>query len=231
MNAVSVSKISRVLINLGIGWLLAGCASMRNVIVDVDFDAQIQMRDNTGQYQLVAPSEVTKERHPQAASPFPHVHYNGKLFEWRISAGKHSLGYFFRGNLNEPLCFRFDEATMTSNFQTKEVPMRLRATRHGPIGGDLQAKLNAPNESPSPAPSVCSFSDKGATYLFRPDLSELFPSGQLFNINQTGDSLSYSERGAGNWLRIRFPIESGGKREELEVTLTAKDSKARYSYY
>jgi hypothetical protein len=230
---VKPSFVSTLLATLtGVGLVLsAGCESMRTVIVDVDFDVQLQVRDATGRVQRAAPEEFTRKRHPQAASPFPYVDYRGKLFDWSIGASNGSLGYFFRSNSSGPICFRFDEARLTSNFQPKEVPLRIKGARYGPIGGEILEKRSIPGEEPYAAPSVCAPPEKGATLGFVLDYSELFPNGKMFNINQAGKSLTYSEHGAKNWLRIRMPIEYDGKREELEVVFTANDSKARNSYH
>jgi hypothetical protein len=225
-----VSMLLTILASVGLA-MSAGCESMRTVIIDVDFDVQLQVRDSSGRLQRAAPEELVKKRHPKAASPFPYVDYQGKLFEWSIGASDGSLGYFFRSNSSGPICFRFDEARLTSNFQPKEVPLRIKGARYGPIGGEILLKRSIPGEQPYAAPPVCAPPEKGATFSFVPDYSELFPNGQMFNINQAGKSLNYSEHGAKNWLRIRMPIEYEGKREELEVIFTANDSKARYSYY
>ena len=40
-----------------------------------------------------------------------------------------------------------------------------------------------------------------------------------------------TDRGIGNWITTTIPIEYEGKRETLEVKLTATDSKARIVYY
>ncbi len=208
------------------------CASIRTVIVDVEFDVQLEVRDSSGRAQRATPEELVKKRHPKAASPFPYVDYEGKLFEWSIGASDGSLGYFLRSKSSGPMCFRFDEARLTSNFQQKEVPLRVRWARYGPIRGEvLVRKSLSGDDAFFAAPSVCAATDKGSTFGFVADFSELFPSGQMFNINQTRKSLKYAEHGAKNWLKIRMPIEYDGKREELEVLITAIDSKARFSYH
>jgi hypothetical protein len=220
----------KMLVGVGLA-VSAGCESMRTVIVDVDFDVQLQVRDSSGRLQRAAPEELVKKRHPQAASPFPNTHYEGKLFEWRISVSDRSLGYLIRSNSNGPVCFRFDEAQIASNFQPQEVPLRITWARYGSSVGEIQVRRSMPGEQPYAAPPVCAPPEKGATFGFVPDYSELFPNGQVFNINQAGKSLNYSEHGAKNWLKIRMPIEYDDKREELEVIFTGNDSKARFSYY
>jgi len=69
---------------VGLLILLPGCASMRTVIVDIDFDVDIGGVDSTGKEWRAVPAEPTRQRSDQALSPFPHTHYVGKLFEWRI---------------------------------------------------------------------------------------------------------------------------------------------------
>jgi hypothetical protein len=232
VNPRIVSTLSRILTIAGLVWSAAGCESMRTVIIDVDFDVQLQVRDSSGRIQRAAPEELVKKRHPKAASPFPYVDYQGKLFEWSIGASDGSLGYFIRSNLREPVCFRFDEARLTSNFQQKEVPLRVQWARYGPLRGEILVRKSlSGDDAYFVAPSICAAPDKGSTFGFVADFSELFPNGQMFNINQKRKSLKYSEHGAKNWLKIRMPIEYEGKREELEVIFTANGSKARFSYH
>jgi len=61
-------------------------------------------------------------------------------------------------------------------------------------------------------------------------MTELFPSGHFFNLRWEGKSTVLQDRGIGNWVKIRVPIERGGKREELEITLIVKDAAARLIY-
>ncbi len=209
-----------------------GCQSMRTVIVDLDFDVQVGGRDAEGRAWRSAPGEISKQRDPKAASIFSNAHYAGKIFEWRISADPGGFGYFIRSNVPGQICFRFDQARLSSNMQRKEIPMRVSWARYGPLPGPIQLLTNKAGEHRIfDAPSLCANETSGSTFGFIFDLSELFPTGKMFNINQSGNDLEFSDRGTGNWLKLYVPIEYEGKREQLEVTLTSIDSRARNSYH
>jgi hypothetical protein len=236
MNQSLLARITIIILSA----LLAGCESMRTVIVNVDYDVEVSGTDEAGLKWQAPSSEIKRERHEKAASPFPNVRYDGRLVEWKIGAGPKDFGYFFRSKTDEPVCFRFDQAQMTSNFQRDPKPLRITWARYGPIGGQImvmpaalrdKSVVAAKVDTRPVAPTVCAAPDKGTTFGFVVDASELFPSGQLFNINQAGKELDYTERGTGNWWKISVPIEHGGKREQIEATFTARGSKARNSYH
>ena len=211
---------------------VAGCSAIGNVIVDVDIDVQIRSRDAEGRTWKALPEEIIKNRGRQAASPFANVRYLGKIFEWSFSGNPVSIGSFARSNVSGPVCFRFDEARLMSNFHVKEIPLRVRSSRTGSQPGPITMKKSKPGEDRYfVMATFCAATDKGSTVSFVPDVSVLFPSGQLYNINQTGKDLNYSQRGAGNWLKLFVPIEYEGRREELEIVITGIDSKARMSYH
>ncbi len=213
-------------------FLQVGCQSMTTVIVDLDFDVQVGGRDAEGNAWRSGAGEISKQRDPKAASVFSNVHYAGKIFEWRVSADPGGFGYFIRSNARGPVCFRFDQARLSSNMQSKEIPMRVRWARYGPLPGPIQILANKGGENRVfEAPPICADETSGSTLGFIFDLSELFPSGQMFNINQRGRELEFSERGTGNWLKIQVPVEYEGKREQIDVTLTSIDSRARNSYH
>lgn len=209
---------------------LTGCESMRTVIVNVDFDVELQVRDETTNAVRVMKHDIVKKRHPKAASPYPNIHYNSSLFEWIIGASPGTVGYFFKSNLNSPVCFRFDQATLTSNFKSTPTPLSITWTRYGEVGGVVTVERSSIYAT-RPMPSQCANADKGTSFDFVADYTQLFPSGQIFNINQQGKNRDYTEHGAGNWLKMRLPIEYDGKREMMEVTFTAINSVARYSYH
>jgi len=79
-------------------------------------------------------------------------------------------------------------------------------------------------------PSFCFLQSELNAIGFVVDMSELFPSGNMFNIKWEGKSTTLTDKGVGNWLKIHLPIEYEGKREELEITLTPTDSAARLAY-
>lgn len=200
---------------------------MQTLIIDVDLDVQVGGRDAAGRPWQAASAEIIRQpRHPQAASPFANVDYKGKVFEWKFGADPGSFGDSIHSKIAGPLCFRFDQARLTSNMQSKEIPLRVSSAWYD---GRFIIRNNVGENRFVDAPSLC-FSEKVHAVGLLPDLSQLFPSGKMFNIRSSGKDPNLLDRGVGNWIKIRVPIEYEGKREEIEVTLTAKDSKGRISY-
>ena len=225
----------------GVHWLLpgvmlvflaTGCSSLATYIVDVEVDVQVSGRDSEGRTWRAAPGEIAKQtRHPQSTSPFANIVYEGKLFEWRFLAEPKSLGYLIRSKVSGPLCFRFDQARLTSNMQPKEIPMRVSVVRHTPPSKSFVPARNLPGEKPMFIPPALCFAQEELTGIgFVVDMAELFPSGNMFDIKWEGKDTRLLNRGIGNWLKIRLPIEHEGRREEVEITLTATDSAGRLAY-
>ena len=206
-----------------------GCASMQTLIIDIDVDAQVAGRDSAGRmWQAAAGEIVRQQRHPQAASPFGHVVYRGKVFEWRFDADVGGFGYSIQSLVSEPVCFRFDQARLTSNMQVHEIP--LRVSRYA-RAGETSQRNNVGEKRFVDAPALCFNSGAaGSGFGLLVDLAELFPSGNNFDIRWKDKDPDLLNRGVGNWIKIRVPYEYEGKREEIEVTLTVKDSKGRISY-
>ena len=205
---------------------------MATHIVDVEIDVQVAGRDADGRAWRAAPGEIAKQtRHPQSTSPFANTVYEGPLFEWRFLAGTKSLGYVIRNKVAGPLCFRFDQARLTSNMQPKEIPMQVNSVRQSSPSKPFVPVRNQPGEKPMfTPPSLCFVQGELTAIGLVVDMAELFPSGNMFDIKWEGMDTRLLNRGIGNWLKIRVPIEYAGKREEVEITLTATNSAARWAY-
>ena len=208
----------------------SGCASIQTLIIDIDVDVQVAGRDANGRAWQAMPSELIRQpRHPQAASPFGHVVYRGKVFEWRFDADVGGFGYSIQSMVSEPVCFRFDQARLTSNMHAQEIPLRVSwFTRPGLT--PPRRKVDEKRIFDAAPPLCFSKGASGSGFGLLLDLTELFPSGNNFDIRWRDKDTNLLNRGIGNWIKIRVPYEYEGKREEIEVTLTAKDSKGRISY-
>ena len=207
--------------------ITTGCAAIQTLIIDVDVDVQMGGRDATGRVWQAAPSEIIRQtRHPQAASPFAGVSYRGPIFEWRFNGADGGLSGPIYTKISTPVCVRFDQARLTSNMQAKEIPLRITGLSYA---GQIPIRDKVGDRRFVAAPSLC-FSEKIHAFGMVPDLSQLFPSGTMFNIRSIGKDANLVDRGVGNWIKLHVPIEYDGKREDLEVTLVVKDSRARISY-
>ena len=115
---------------------------------------------------------------------------------------------------------------------SNEIPLRVFSVMHTLTGKWAWLGSTDPKKRQFfVAPSLCFPPGKSAHVSLGPDLSMLFPNQTMFNVRWPEGHTNLIENGIGNWIKIVLPIEYDGKRETLEVTLTAKDSKARISYY
>ena len=109
--------------------------------------------------------------------------------------------------------------------------MRVNWVQHNPPSKPFVWVKKESGEKPMfTPPSLCFAEGELTGFGFVVDMAELFPSGNMFNIKSEGKETKLLDRGIGNWLKIRVPIEYEGKREELEITFTATDSAARRAY-
>lgn len=220
-----------------LGWatlitVAAGCRTIGSLIVYTEVDVQVAGRDSQGRAWRAAPGEIVKQNHnPKSISPFANTVYDGALFEWRFLADPKSIGYLIRSKVPGALCFRFDQARLTSNLQPNEIPMRVNFVFHSPPSKPFVPVSNPPGERSMFVPPPLCFAQGELTGIgLAVDMVELFPSGNMFDITWEEKSTNLITSGIGNWLKIRVPIEYQGKQEEVEITLTATSSAARWAY-
>jgi hypothetical protein len=206
----------------------AGCASLGTVVVGFDLDVEVAERDPDGRALRTGKDEIIKQpRNSKTAPTFSDVRYQGKVLMWETGATFDGFGYAIQSQVSGSVCLRFDQARLTSNMQEKEVAMRVSRVRQGPPQSPtIQIPQNRNEIGFFVAPQLCFSREKIDNFFLAPDLSALFPSGKMFNVSWSGNAPNLLEHGIGNWLKIHVPVEYEGKRQEFEVTLTAKDSKA-----
>jgi hypothetical protein len=226
------------------------CASIGTVILELDYTIGLVARSEAGKELWRAqPSQIiTTNRTPPAANPFPSHRFVGPDFEWLVTADPTSFGGRLIAFHDSPVCLRFDQASISSNFHvTPKLLHRPPGGGKGLIGEDsghedarvaaLKAEAAKGRWVPEfpfrwpQYPIACATPQVKRDFSFAVNFSDLYPTAKLFNTNQTGKDLNYTERGVGNWLKITVPVEYAGKREILEMTLTGKDSRARMSYH
>lgn len=234
---------TRILACIFLAPLAANCESMRTVGANFALDVQVKGRDAEGvAWQATAAQITARPSDTRASSPFPHKQYLGKDFTWEFSAGASGIGGGIRSLKSSPVCFRFDEAKLTSNMNAK--PTRLQVSQvmsNKPFEAQIDPRLDKKlvplgilrpkkgDEYLFTPPTLCFAADKQGGFHFAIDLSALFPSGHMFNVSWKNDKLVGT--GIGNWLKMMVPIEYEGKREEIEVTLVATDSRLSISYH
>ena len=234
---------SRILIGIFLAPLAASCESMKTVGANFALDVQVKGRDAAGIAWEAIPAQIADyPSDARASSPFPHKQYLGKDFNWEFSAGASGIGGGIRSLKSSPVCFRFDEAKLSSNMNAK--PTRLQVSQvisNKPFDAQTDPRLDKKlvplgilrprkgDEYLFTPPSLCFTAEKQGGFHFAIDLSALFPSGHMFNVSWANDKLVGT--GVGNWLKMSVPIEYDGKREEVEVTLVARDSRLSISYH
>lgn len=210
---------------------VAGCAG--TVIVEFAVDAKITGRDDAGHsWQARSDQFTVLPLPPGMAVSFPAPRYRGDVFEWFIGTSAYGLGGDITNLISSPLCFRFDQVRLSSNMLPNEIRMRVFSVSHTLTGKWAWLGSTDPKKRQFfVPPSLCFPPGKSAHITLGPELSKLFPNQTMFNVRWPEGQTDLIENGVGNWIKIVLPIEYEGKRETLEVTLTAKDSKARISYY
>ena len=211
--------------------LTSGCAG--TVVVEYSLDARVQRTAGNGASQQATADQFSVQAlSPGTSVAFPAVNYKSDAFAWSIGTSSLGLGGAVENFASTPLCFRLDQATLSSNFHPREVPLRVATVFHMIYGTPHRLGSNRPSDRKLFVPQpICFLSKTPTQFSFWPDLSELFPSEKMFNVRWPDGETNLTERGVGNWIKLTLPIEYDGKRERLELTLTAKDSKVRLSYY
>lgn len=210
---------------------LVGCAG--TVVVDFAIEAKVNRRDAAGRPVAQRPQEISILPRPAGLlSPFSAVHYETEVLAWAFGTGTDGFGGGVRNLTTGPMCFRFDEAKLASNLYPAEIALSVSVVAHTLSGGWTVLGSTDPKKLRYFAPpSLCFAPNKSVSLTIGPDLSVLFPNLTMFNVKWPDGEPNLNERGIGNWLKIVVPIEYDGKREILEVRLTATDSKARLSNY
>ncbi len=228
---MNATKTASRLAWLGAIFSLAGCAGV--VVVDAAIDLQVGGRDSTGKIWRAAPGDIVDlPLDPRRLSPLPDTRYRGNVFEWVIESSGGFLTGLIRSQRSGPVCFLFDEAQVSSNWQKDEIPLRVFTAFHFSDNKVRILRQNKPGGKETfVPPKLCFPAEKAERFIMSAETSALFPEGRHFNIRTRGSETTLIDKGIGNWIKLRVPIEYEGQREELEVTQTIKDSKARISYH
>ncbi len=210
---------------------IAGCAG--TVIVEYALDVKITGRDPTGRIWQASSDQFTVEPLPAGMLvSFPAVRYRSAAFEWFVGTGTLGFGGDFTNFATSPLCFHFEQVSMTSNLQPKPVLLRVFHVSQTLAGKWTRLGDTDPNSRMDFAPpALCLPSGQSGRISLAPNLKELFPNRTMFNVSWPKGETTLIENGVGNWIKLVLPIDYEGKTETLDITLTVKDSKARISHY
>jgi hypothetical protein len=207
----------------------AGCGG-GTVIVDYAVNAKVSLRDSNGKTQESG-TIVTVPRHPKLLSPFDAVQYRGQDFEWTFGTGTLGMGGSIANHSAKPLCLRFDQAQIRSNFHPAPMALKTYSWSAFREKWSILGSTDPKQRQDFGPPAFCLEPGKEARVSFAPDLGPLFPTEKMFNVSWPDNEPQLTDKGVGNWIALSVPVEIGEKRQVMEVKLTAIDSKARISTY
>ena len=215
--------------------LLSGCLNPSAIIVGFDIDLHVASVGPAGPLWASRAEEISKTvRKPIELDPFGNTVYRGPMFESGFGASKGGFGVSLTNTGPHKICFRFDEARLSSNFQPVSVSLKswpapdLDEERRMGMARYAASRRAAGRQL---LPATCLAPGEERTIYSYSDMKELFPNSMMFNVAHLQHVPELNPNGVGNWVKLHLPIEVAGRRENLEFTMTAKRSYARASYY
>lgn len=211
---------------------LTGCAGLGSTVVDYRVWLEIgYVSADERELAIAAEPVVELANKPGPRVAFNYLQYRDSLLSWDISVGTLKIGSQISNLSDKRLVFRWDKALLSSSQQAADIPLR---SYHSSVGGQiLGPKGYVPKSDDRLHALVPLRLEPGqrANVSFGARYAELFHSGNLFGARFDHGSTSLHETGVGEWLLIKLPIEHGDERLMMHIKLTAREAKARISYY
>ena len=180
------------------------------------------------------PEEISKPAplHKEL-DPFGSTIYRGPLFEAIFAATRGGFVVSLTNTSASEICFRFDEARLSSNYQETNMALRIFSPvdpliRPNMTKEDLD-KLRA--GGPQKMEKACLIPGAKRRVPCYLAVKDFFPSGFMFNVAHPEHVPKLEPNGIGNWVKLYLPIDLAGRRENLVFTMTARQSHARASYH
>lgn len=202
---------------------LVACSSIRTIIADFDLNGTATILGEDGAVHESA--KLSKlERGPKRASPFGDLHYEGELFSATLTIDSDSVHGVFINKTASAMQLRFDQASLSSNFQREEIGLQAFMARiqRNMVRGTKGELVKVPPMSLQPG-------ERGNLTIV-PSYANLFPSRRLFGVQFDGKQPVLTATGVGNSIRLRVPVEYENRRVYLVFELTASQTSARSSY-
>ena len=164
----------------------AGCAG--TVVAEYAVKAQISGRYETGHVWRASTDELSYPSLPPGILvAFPPTLYAGKLFEWSFTPSAYAFSGRIKNRIESPICFRFDQAELRSNFQINAIPMRVYTAMQR-VSGRIETMVRLGSNNPTIRrryihPGYCFQPGQDVIFSFWPDLAELFPTQKMFNVS------------------------------------------------
>lgn len=216
---------------------LGGCLTPSAIIIGFDVDLQVVSVGPSGVLWSSRPEQISKTvPKPIELDRFGDTVYRGPMFKAGFGVANTSIGVSLANNSAGEICFRFDEARLSTNFQSTSVAVR----GWPPVDADEERRVGwkqywalrrATGKLPLPKTCLAPGEQRVENGVSVADMKEIFPSGMMFNVAHPENVPKLESNGIGNWVKLYLPIDVAGGRENLEFTMTARQSVARASYY
>lgn len=206
---------------------MMACTSVRSIGVDFDIVGTGKIVDEQGG-ELGGASRLLVQipRPPGWLNPFSKLLYESKLFSAELDLNSVFVTVAVENKSRSALQVRFDQATVTSNFQEKPLPLRV-----------FMAKANGQfvnagkGRDPIAALPVSLEAGTKGSILFSASYAQLFESERLFGVDFPPEQPVLLTTGVGNSIKYRIPVDHGTKRSYWIIDLTAKQARARTSHH
>lgn len=206
---------------------MMACTSLRSIGVDFDIVGTGRLVDEQGG-ELGGPSRplVQIPRPPGWLNPFSKLLYESKLFSAELDLNSVFITVAVENKSGSALQVRFDQATVTSNFQHKPLPLRVFVAK----ANDQFVHAGKGREPIAALPLSLEAGTKDAI-LFNASYAQLYESGRLFGVDFPPKQPVLLTTGVGNSIKYRIPVDHGTKRSYWIIELTATQARARASYH
>ena len=206
---------------------MMACASLRSIGVDFDIVGTGRIVDEQGS-ELGGPSRplVQIPRLPGSLNPYGKLLYESKLFSAELDLSSVFVTVAVENKSGSALQVRFDQATVTSNFQHKPQPLRVFVAK-----ANDQFVHAGKGRAPIAALPVSLEAGTKDAILFSASYAQLYESERLFGVDFPPKQPVLLTTGVGNSITYRIPVDHGAKRSYWIIELTAKQATARPSYH
>lgn len=216
------------LLMFGMTMCVSGCAG--RVVVSFHTSMSVESRPSGTDSWRSAPGSIeSKPADKRQVVTYPTYSYNDARISISAGATEKAFGFAATNNSGSKLCLRMGEARIMSEFTKTPIPLRARGPFWPTHITDLsrQEREQMHKMDRVLPPSMCLDPGQSLHASFWVDAAELFPSGYMFNVSWPDNVPKLVSNGVGRWLSVEFPVEQAGIQEQMRITLTVKESKAR----
>jgi hypothetical protein len=213
---------------------LAGCLKPSSIGVLFDIDLEVRGSRADGSTWQANATNISKGKpSPKEFDPYGDTIFRNREIEANFAVIKSGFSVVLSNLTPSTICFRFDQAKLSSNFEpTPKVLRTVLSLRDGGYPRITEAeRLKGIEVGPVPMNKIC-VEGGGSMHIACFDRQmAAFPSGKMFNIAYPNDAPVLNPDGIGNWAILHLPVEYADRRESLEFKMTATQSRARAKYW